>query len=66
MNNNTQKKPSLKAAEKESAKFLMEKMGLPKKELDEISTLYGVSAFQMMEVMQYSKYRFIQTDNMAG
>ena len=66
MNNNAQKKPSFKAVEKESAKILMEKMGLPKKELDEISDLYGVSAFQMIEVMQYSKYRFIQSDNMAG
>ena len=49
--------------EKKSAQLLMEKMGLDKEELDEISYQYGVSAAQLLEVMQYSKYQFIITGN---
>jgi hypothetical protein len=46
--------------EKKSAQLLMEKMGLDKEELDEISYQYGVSAAQLLDVMQYSKYQFIK------
>ena len=52
--------------EKKSAQLLMEKMGLDKEELDEISYQYGVSAAQLLEVMQYSKYQFIITGNKPG
>jgi hypothetical protein len=45
--------------EKRSAKLLVEKMGMPKKELEQISETYGVSAFQLLELMQYSKYQFV-------
>ena len=55
----TQKNPLLLAEEKKSAKLLIEKMGMPKKELKQISEIYGVSAFQLLELMQYSKYQFV-------
>lgn len=44
--------------EKESAQLLMEKIGLNEQELREISYQYGVSAAQLVEVIQYSKYQF--------
>ena len=52
--------------EKKSARLLMEKMGLDEKELEEISYQYGVSAAQLLELMQYSKYQFIITDSKPG
>lgn len=43
------------------AKLIMEKMGLSKKEFQEISEKYGVPAEKLLEVMQLSKYQFIQS-----
>jgi hypothetical protein len=62
MNRYTGKNLSLISSEKRSAKLLMEKMGLSKRELVEISGKYGVSAAQLLERMQLSKYRFIQQE----
>ena len=62
----TQKNSRLLAEEKKSAKLLIEKMGMPKKELAQINETYGVSAFQLLELMQYSKYQFVYTEKMAG
>lgn len=45
--------------EKKSKDILIEKMGLPKKELEQINELYGVTAAQLVEFMQYSKYQFV-------
>jgi hypothetical protein len=45
--------------ERKSVRLLMEKMGLSKRELEQISEQYGVSASQLVEVMQYSKYQFV-------
>jgi hypothetical protein len=44
--------------EKKSAQLLIEKIGLNEKELREISYQYGVSAAQLVEIIQYSKYQF--------
>jgi hypothetical protein len=52
--------------EKKSAQLLMEKMGLDKRELEEISYQYGVSAAQLVDVMKYGKYQFIMTKNEPG
>ena len=48
--------PSI-ASEKTSAKLLMKKMGIPKKDLKDISHLYGVSFTKIVELMQLSKYK---------
>ena len=54
-----QKNSRILAEEKKSATLLIEKMGMPKKELEQINEIYGVSAFQLLELMQYSKYQFV-------
>ncbi len=54
------------ASEKRSAKFLMEKMGISKKELKDINDLYGVSFSKIIELMQLSKYEFIRSDDWEG
>ena len=61
----TQKNSRLLAEEKKSAKLLIEKMGMPKKELAQINETYGVSAFQLLELMQYSKYQFVYKETPA-
>src|SRR5688572_16634081 len=38
---------SIEALEKKSIKFLMEKMGMTKKEIEEVNKKYGVSASQL-------------------
>ncbi len=48
--------PSI-ASEKTSAKLLMKKMGIPKKDLKDMSSLYGVSFTKILELMQLSKYK---------
>ena len=53
-------------SEKNSQKLLMEKMGLSSKEFKEITTAYGVSASQLLEIMQLSKYQFIFTGKVPG
>ena len=37
--------------EKKSAKLIVEKMGVPKNELERISEIYGVSASQLLKVI---------------
>jgi hypothetical protein len=54
------------SAEKRSVKLLTEKMGLGKKELEQINNQYGVSSSQLLEVMQYNKYQFIFQDETPG
>lgn len=60
MKANTKKKTAvLSASEKRSVEFLMEKMGVSKKEIQEISRHSGVPASKMIELMQLSKYEFV-------
>jgi hypothetical protein len=54
------------SVEKRSVKLLTEKMGLGKKELEQINDQYGVSSSQLLEVMQYNKYQFIFQDETPG
>ena len=56
----------LSAAEKDSEKVLMEKMGMSKKEIREVYSKYGVSASKLLEIMQLSKYEFIYTGRVPG
>lgn len=53
---------SLPLSETEAVNFLVEKMGITKKEFKELYSKSGVSATQMIEVMRYSKYQFIHQD----
>lgn len=62
----TQKSPSLSAAEKNSEKILMEKMGMTKKEVNEVFSKYGVSASKLVELMQLSKYQFVYNGKVPG
>ena len=48
--------PSI-SSEKTSAKLLMKKMGIPKKDLKDMSNLYGISFTKIVELMQLSKYK---------
>ena len=57
---------SIEAFEKKSIKFLMEKMGMTKKEIEEVNKKYGVSASQLIEKMQLSKYQFVYTEQEPG
>jgi hypothetical protein len=60
MKANTKKKTAvLSVSEKRSVEFLMEKMGVSKKEIQEISRHSGVPASKMIELMQLSKYEFV-------
>jgi hypothetical protein len=51
----------LSRSDKDSAKTIMQNMGLSKKEFEEISQLYGVAPSKLLEVMQLSKYSFIES-----
>ena len=66
INKSPEQTPSLSPAEKNSVKILMEKMGMSKKELQEVKNKYGVSAYQLVELMQLSKYQFIYTGKTPG
>ena len=57
---------SAAAAEKASMHLLMNKMGLSKKEFNEIRTKYGVDASRLLELMQLSKYPFVYTGKAEG
>ncbi len=57
---------SLSPDEKNSQKLLMEKMGLSKKELHEVNSKYGVSASQLLEIMQLSRYEFVYNGKVPG
>ena len=61
-----QKNSRILAEEKKSATLLIEKMGMPKKELEQINEIYGVSAFQLLELMQYSKYQFVYQETIPA
>jgi hypothetical protein len=54
------------ASEKNSAKFLMERMGVSKRELKDISDRSGVSFSRIVELMQLSKYVFVKNDEWEG
>lgn len=68
MKNSTHSKQSAwqKTAEKNSEKLLMEKMGMSKKEINEVYSKYGVSALKLVEIMQLSKYQFVYTGRVPG
>ncbi len=55
----SQRNPYLISTEKNSIKLLMEKMIISRKEIQEINNRYGVRATQMIELMQLSKYEFV-------
>ena len=57
---------SHRAAEKNSEKLLMEKMGMSKKEIQEVYAKYGVSAMKLVELMQLSKYQFVYSGKVPG
>lgn len=60
------KTSSLSASEKKSAKLLMEKMDISRKEMQEIVGKYGVSASKLVEIMQLSKYEFVNNDKASA
>lgn len=66
MKNSLQGKASLSPSQKASARLLMEKMGLSKKEMQEIQLKYGVDPARLVELMQLSKYPFIFTGKPEG
>lgn len=49
-------------AEQNSIRLLVEKMGISREEVLEICAHSGVTAFQLVERMQLSKYRFLYTN----
>jgi hypothetical protein len=51
---------------KDSVKILMEKMGMSKKEVLEVSEKYGVSPSKLIDIMEMSKYRFVYSDKKVG
>jgi hypothetical protein len=44
----------------------MEKMGMSKKEINEVYSKYGVSASKLVELMQLSKYQFVYSGKTPG
>lgn len=67
MRNALHRKTSLLSSpDKTSEKILMDKMGLSKKEIREVSTLYGVSATKLVELMTLSKYQFVYSGKVDG
>jgi hypothetical protein len=67
MKNSIQKKvPSLLHFEKQSESLLIEKMGMSKREIQEVYLKYGVTASKLVELMQLSKYQFIYTGKVEG
>lgn len=53
-------------AEKKSENLLIEKMGMSIKEIREIYLKYEVTASQMVEIMQLSKYQFVYSEKLPG
>jgi len=67
MKNSAQKKvPALSLTEKRSESLLVEKMGMSKREIREVYLKYGVTASQLVELMQLSKYQFVYAGRVAG
>jgi hypothetical protein len=56
----------LAPVEKKSVRLLMEKMGMSRREVEEINNKYGVSASKLVELMQLSKYQFVYTARTPG
>jgi hypothetical protein len=54
---------AITSSEKRSIKFLMEKMNISRKELEEIFRKSGVSASKMIELMQLCKYQFVNKED---
>jgi len=52
--------------EENSQTLLMEKMGMSKREIQEVYLKYGVTASKLVELMQLSKYQFIYTGKVDG
>lgn len=63
---NKAKVNSLNSTEKKSIELLMNKMGMSRKEVQHVSSLYGVSAAQLLELMQLSKYHFVYNGKVPG
>jgi hypothetical protein len=53
-------------SENKAVKFLIEKMGITRKEFKELYEKSGVTASQMIELMRYSKYQFVVRDEKQG
>lgn len=67
MKKSTSKRPaSLTSAEKNSENILMEKMGMSRKEIQEVYNKYGVSPSRLIELMQLSKYQFVYSGKVPG
>jgi hypothetical protein len=66
MKNAIQKSPDLFHTEKESENLLVEKMGMTQREIHEVYLKYGVTASQLVELMQLSKYQFVYTGKIDG
>jgi len=67
MKNCTQRQAlSLSSTEKKSESLLIEKMGMSKREIREVYLKYGVTASQLVELMQLSKYQFVYTAKIDG
>jgi len=65
-NSNHRQVSSLPKAEKQSEILLIEKMGMSKREIQEIYLKYGVTASKLVELMQLSKYQFIYSGKVEG
>lgn len=67
MKNSTQKESaSFDFAEKNSEKILMDKMGMSRREMQEVFLKYGVPASKLVELMQLSKYQFVYSGKVPG
>jgi len=66
MNSPNLKTAYLNSVEKKAAQLLVQKMGLGRKELEQINNQYGVSASQLVELMQFSKYPFVYQNPVPG
>lgn len=49
-----------------SEKILMQKMGISKKEIREVTALYGVNPSRLIELMMLSKYQFVYNGKAEG
>ncbi len=61
MKNFRNEKIAALSTEKESARILMDKMKLSKKEYLEIINKYGVDASKIIEVMQMGRYPYVRS-----
>ena len=60
------KPPSIEQVEKNSIRELMDKMGMSKEEIQVVRNNYGVSASQLLQLMQMSKYQFVYPGRVPG